>query len=123
MRSSLQHFRHAMTDAVSFICLNSLTGPKPKVVRIVDLDTVGKGPGAAFWAHDLVRAICDKSVDQAGQTCRNLKDNVFPSDKWLIVQHQSLNGNRPTRLIRAKDAIPLVLVLPGLFSTNDARYE
>jgi hypothetical protein len=65
-----------------------------------------------FWVVDLAMVVTGKDRDEAGMAIRRTPEEVFPSIK-LIERSMPGKGNGRTKLVSFKDAIELVMVLPG----------
>jgi hypothetical protein len=66
-----------------------------------------------IYAVDLTMAVMNTERDYAGQVLRNLDSDVF-NKKWFKSQQLSARGGSKTKLLTFKDAIQLVMVLPGV---------
>jgi len=65
-----------------------------------------------IYAVDLTVAVTGKSREDSAKVLRDLKDEVFQQEKFFC-RHLSTSGGHPTKLVSFKDAIELVMVLPG----------
>ena len=65
-----------------------------------------------LYAVDLVSVMSGKCKDYAGQTLRRLPEETFPSGK-LPERSFPGKGNSNVKLVSFRDAIELVMVLPG----------
>jgi hypothetical protein len=65
-----------------------------------------------FWVVDLAMVVTGKDRNNAGRDIRDLKDEVFQSTKFVDRSFPG-RGNGRTKLVSFKDAIELVMVLPG----------
>ena len=65
-----------------------------------------------LYAVELVMLVASKDRNQAGETLRTLDKDVFSQEKVLI-RSMPGRGNGRTRLISFKDAIELIMILPG----------
>ncbi len=65
-----------------------------------------------LFAVDLVMVGSGKNRNDAGQTLRNLSDEIFPSTKFVDRQ-LSTRGGYKTKLLSLNDALDLIMVLPG----------
>ena len=70
-----------------------------------------------FWVVDLAMVVTGKDRDEAGMAIRRTPEEVFPSIK-LIERSMPGKGNGRTKLVSFKDAIELVMVLPGKIATE-----
>ena len=73
-------------------------------VRLVDK--------AWFVAVDLAMVMSGKNKDDAGKDVRGLTDDLFPLNNYKI-QTLPGQGNKNIRLVNFKNAITLIMVLPG----------
>ena len=89
-------------------------------VKTISFEEIVKGRDASvrvtedglLYAVDLVMVVTGSNNDDAGKTLRRLPHDIFHSDKFSERQ-LSNRGGRPTKLVSFKDAIELVMVLPG----------
>lgn len=65
-----------------------------------------------IFAVDLVMVMTGKSRDDSGKALRNISDEIFLSVKFTERKLPG-KGNAHTKLISFKDALELVMVLPG----------
>lgn len=65
-----------------------------------------------FYAVKLVMVVSDKNQNDAGKDLRNLSDDRFHSAKFTERQI-SKHGGAKTKLVGFRDAIELIMVLPG----------
>lgn len=65
-----------------------------------------------LYAVDLTMVVTGKSRDDSAKVLRDLKDEIFRQEKFSCRQ-LSTSGGHPTKLVSFKDAIELVMVLPG----------
>ena len=65
-----------------------------------------------LYAIDLVMVITEKNNNDAGLILRRLTDDIFLSNK-LIERKTPGKGNSKTKLVSFKNAIELIMVLPG----------
>ena len=65
-----------------------------------------------FWVVDLAMVVAGKSRDDAGMIIRRIPEEVFPSVK-MTERSMPGKGNGRTKLVSFKDAIELIMVLPG----------
>jgi hypothetical protein len=65
-----------------------------------------------FWAVDYAMVVTGKDRGDAARTLRDLSEEIFQETKFV---HKSFpgKGNGRTKLVSFKDAIELVMVLPG----------
>jgi hypothetical protein len=63
-------------------------------------------------AVDIVKSITKKPQDQAGYVIRNLKEDLFPPENFVIMSIPG-QGNTNTRLVNFRNASLLVMVAPG----------
>jgi hypothetical protein len=69
-----------------------------------------------IYVVDLVMAVTGKDRDMAGNVIRRLPDQIFKSSNF--VERRNPRGGHPTKLIIFKDAIELIMVLPGKTAKN-----
>ena len=65
-----------------------------------------------IYAVDLVMVMTGLSRDDAGKTLRRLSEEIFSSGK-LSEKNTGGSGNSRTKLVSFKNALELVMVLPG----------
>ena len=65
-----------------------------------------------IYAVDLVMVMTGKNRDDSGKVLRNLTDEIFSSAKFTEKNTGGSGGSR-TKLVSFKDALELVMVLPG----------
>jgi hypothetical protein len=63
-------------------------------------------------AVDIVKSITKKPQDQAGYVVRNLKEDLFPPENFVIMSIPG-QGNANTRLVNFRNASILVMIAPG----------
>ena len=65
-----------------------------------------------LYAVDLVIVVTEMDRNNAGRVLRDMKEEIFPSTK-IVERSMPGKGNARTRLVTFKNAIELVMVLPG----------
>ena len=65
-----------------------------------------------IWASDLVMVVTGKNTNDAAETLREIKPEIFDKEKLLIKKLPG-NGRWPVRLLTFDHALELIMVLPG----------
>ena len=102
-----------MTYEFSTISFDDLVKGRDATVRVT--------PDKFLYAVDLVMVMTNKDRDQAAMVLRRLSEKVFSSSKF-IERRTSSHGGYKTKLLGFKDAINLIMVLPGKFA-REARKQ
>ena len=95
-----------MTCAMSRISFKSII-PNAGDVRMTDIDGV-----QYLWAVDLAMAVTGKNRKDAGEMLGDLKAHLFDKGRF-VVKRLPGNGKWGVRLVTIKDALELVMMLPG----------
>ena len=93
-----------MSDITATLSFETVVKDRDATVRITDDNLI--------YAVDLVMVVTGKNRDNAGWVLRNISDETFPSVKFINRKTPG-KGNAKTKLISFKDAIELIMVLPG----------
>jgi hypothetical protein len=70
------------------------------------------GPPPLIWAVELVMAITGKKNNAANEVLRDIDPDLFDSEK-IVLKKLPGNGKWPVKLLTFKDAMDLIMVLPG----------
>ena len=95
-----------MTRGMSMISFQSII-PNAEDVRVTVIDGV-----PYVWAVDLVMATMGKDRNDANETLRDLKDDLFDKGRYLL-KIIAGNGKWEVKILTLAHAFDLVLVLPG----------
>ena len=100
---------------------NERTNKNGRFHHTISFEEIVKGRDATvrvtddglLYAIDLVMVVTGHSRDDSGKVLRRLTETIFHSTKNLSERQLSTRGGPKTKLISFKDALELVMVLPG----------
>jgi hypothetical protein len=93
-----------MSLPTKFLSFNEIVEGRESTVRVTD--------DGFIIAVDLVMVVTGQNRDHAGKTLRTIPEETFPSEKISERKMPGI-GNAKTKLVTLKDAVELVMVLPG----------
>jgi len=93
-----------MSDITATLSFETVVKDRDATVRITDDNLI--------YAVDLVMVVTGKDANQSAEVLRRLSPDVYPQSKMLYRVLCAHNGAK-TKLVRFKDALELIMVLPG----------
>ena len=93
-----------MSDITATLSFETVVKDRDATVRITDDNLI--------YAVDLVMVVTGKDANQSAEVLRRLSPDVYPQSKMLYRVLCAHNGAK-TKLVSFKDALELIMVLPG----------